>query len=82
MAFLRRAAAARARRHEGSELVTDLVWPSRDDSVVAAASEGLGGPAGRRIRPGSSRVMAALLILTTLICALGLLAKQPCRAEA
>lgn len=62
--------------------MTDLVWPSRDDALVAAASEGLGGPAGRRIRPGSSRVMAVLLLLTTLVCALGLLAKQPCRAEA
>ncbi len=62
--------------------MTDLVWPSQDDPVVAAASAGLGGPAGRRIRPGTSRVMAVLLILTTLVCALGLLAKQPCRAEA
>ena len=62
--------------------VTDLVLPSRDDPVVRAASEGVGGPAGRRVRRNTSRVMVVLLVLTAVVCGLGLLAKQPCRATA
>jgi uncharacterized membrane protein len=62
--------------------VTDEVLPSRDDPVVRAASEGFGGPAGRRVRVGQSHAVAILIVLTTLVCALGLIAKQPCRASA
>jgi uncharacterized membrane protein len=62
--------------------VTDVVLPSRDDPVVRAASESIGGPAGRRIRATSSRVTVVLVILTAVVCGLGLGAKQPCRASA
>jgi uncharacterized membrane protein len=62
--------------------VTDLVLPSRDDPVVASASEALGGPGGVRVRSRPSRVVAVLLALTTVVCGLGLLSKQPCRSSA
>ncbi len=63
--------------------MTDVVLPSRDDPVVAAGSEGFGGPAGRRIRDlGPRRAVATCLVLTALVCCLGLLQKQPCRANA
>jgi uncharacterized membrane protein len=62
--------------------VTDVVLPSRDDPVVAAASEGLGGPGGARVRNRLSRVVAVLLAFTTIVCGLGLLSKEPCRSTA
>jgi uncharacterized membrane protein len=62
--------------------VTDVVLPSRDDAMVRAASEGVGGPAGRRVRAATSRVLVVLLVLTAVVCGLGLGAKQPCRANA
>jgi len=63
--------------------VVDIVLPSRDDPVVAAASEGVGGPAGRRVRgAGPRRAVAAVLVATALVCCFGLLQKQPCRASA
>ncbi len=62
--------------------MTDVILPSRDDLVVRAASEGLGGPAGIRVRHNPRRVVSVLLILTAIVCALGLLQKQPCRASA
>ncbi len=61
----------------------EIVLPSRDDPVVAAGSEGLGGPAGRRIRAdGPRRAIATVLVMTALVCCFGLLQKQPCRANA
>lgn len=63
-------------------LDADVVLPSRDDPVVAAASQGLGGPGGVRVKNRTSRVVAVLLILTTVVCGLSLLAKEPCRANA
>jgi uncharacterized membrane protein len=63
--------------------VGEVVLPSRDDPVVAAGSEGLGGPAGRRVRAaGARRPIVAVLVMTTLVCALALVQKQPCRASA
>jgi uncharacterized membrane protein len=63
--------------------VTEIALPSRDDPVVAAASEGLGGPAGTRVHmSGLRRPLTTLLILTAIVCGLGLLEKQPCRATA
>jgi uncharacterized membrane protein len=62
--------------------VTDVVLPSRDDPVVRANSEGLGGPAGARVRRSPSRIISILLVFTAVVCMLGLLAKQPCRANA
>lgn len=62
--------------------MVDIVLPSRDDPVVAAGSEGIGGPAGMRVRSRGSKVAAVLLALTALVCGLGLLSKQPCRAAA
>jgi len=60
--------------------VSDVVLPSREDPVVGSASGGLGGPAGRRIRLGWSRAIAVALITTAVVCSLGLISKQPCRA--
>ena len=63
--------------------MVDVVLPSRDDPVVAAGSEGLGGPAGRRVRGlGPRRAVATVLVMTALVCCFGLLQKQPCRASA
>ncbi|MDP9398418.1 MAG: glycosyltransferase 87 family protein [Actinomycetota bacterium] len=60
------------------------VLPSRDDPVVLAASEVVGGPAGRRARPGRSwwTPVRVLLVLTFLAAGLGVLAKEHCRAAA
>jgi uncharacterized membrane protein len=63
-------------------LDTDVVLPSRDDPLVAAGSEGVGGPGGLHVRQRPQRVMSVLLILTALVCSLSLLAKEPCRANA
>ncbi|MDP9395873.1 MAG: glycosyltransferase 87 family protein, partial [Actinomycetota bacterium] len=58
------------------------VLPSVEDPVVRRLSEGVGGPAGRRIAPGSwwTPVRVAL-VLVFLASGLGVLAKQHCRAE-
>lgn len=58
-----------------------MVLPSRDDSLVRSGSEGIGGVAGDRVRPAPRRVMAVLLVLTGLACALALLQKAPCRSD-
>jgi uncharacterized membrane protein len=63
-------------------LDTDIVLPSRDDPVIAAGCEGLGGPGGLHVRQRPKRVVSVLLVLTALVCALSLLAKEPCRANA
>ncbi len=58
-----------------------VALPSRDDPVVRAGSEVLGGPAGRRVRASPPRILAVLLVLTAVTCALALLQKQACRAD-
>lgn len=65
-------------------MAPELVLPSREDPVVRAASEVVGGPAGRRVRPGGSwwTPVRVLLVFVVLACGLGLLGKQHCRAEA
>ncbi|MGH8970313.1 MAG: glycosyltransferase family 87 protein [Actinomycetes bacterium] len=60
----------------------DVVAPSREDPVVRAGSEVVGGPLGRRARTGGGwwtplRVLMALVFLT---CGLGLIQKEPCRS--
>jgi uncharacterized membrane protein len=64
-----------------SEPLPAVVLPSSDDPVVRSGSEGLGGPAGRRVRSGATRAVVIALILTTLTCVLALVAKAPCRAQ-
>jgi uncharacterized membrane protein len=49
------------------------VLPSRDDPAIAASSEGIGGVAGRRVRPGSGwwtplRVLLAFAVLACTFC--------------
>src|SRR5207244_13495525 len=64
--------------------IGEICLSSRDVPVVAAGSEGLGGPVGRRVATagGARRALVTVLVMTTLVCALALLAKQPCRASA
>ncbi len=59
-----------------------VVLPSRDDAVVAAGSEGIGGRAGSRVRSTPTRAIVIALVLTTITCMFALLAKEPCRAQA
>lgn len=61
-----------------------VVAPTRADPVAAGASERFGGPAGRRAssppdRRGRGPALLALLALTLLTFAVGLLTKAPCR---
>ncbi|WP_432056508.1 glycosyltransferase family 87 protein [Streptomyces sp. bgisy022] len=58
----------------------DAVGPTREDEVAAAGSELIGGPLGRRVRPGRSwwtpvRVIALVAIG---MFALGMVQKAPC----
>jgi uncharacterized membrane protein len=57
------------------------VFPSRDDPIARAASEGLGGPAGRRARAGNSwwTPLRVALALATVVFALGVLERGYCR---
>lgn len=58
------------------------VHPTLDDPVVAALSEGVGGPAGSRLRPHRWWTpVRVLLALTALAFALGMLQKSPCFEE-
>ena len=59
----------------------DVVAPSRDDPVVRHGSEVVGGPRGRRARPGGGwwTPVRVLLVLTFLTFAVGLLQKDYCR---
>jgi uncharacterized membrane protein len=64
--------------------VDPVVAPSREDPVVRAGSEVLGGPLGARARLGAARFwtpLAVLLLLTTAAMLLGVVAKQHCRAQ-
>ena len=69
---------------EDDRVPADLVLPSRDDPFVAASSEGVGGPAGRRVRPeaGWWTPLRVLLALTLLTASLGYLSKDYCRERA
>ena len=61
----------------------DMVAPSRDDPLVAALSEVVGGPAGRRVRPGQCAVVLLVLVaFTAAAAAFGLLLKVHCRSTA
>jgi uncharacterized membrane protein len=63
----------------------DLVLPSAEDPVAAAAVEAVGGPPGRHARLAERRfwtpvrVVIALVLIT---CTLGFLQKNPCRINA
>ncbi|KWW98412.1 Multimodular transpeptidase-transglycosylase [Carbonactinospora thermoautotrophica] len=63
------------------ERQTDLVLPSRDDPVVAAGSEAIGGPAGRRLLPGTGWWTPArvIVLLTVLVFSLGIAQRDYCR---
>jgi uncharacterized membrane protein len=59
-----------------------VLAPSRHDPVVAAASELIGGPWGRRAIRGRGRrwlPVQIVLVLTVLVCAAGWVQKLPCR---
>ena len=61
--------------------VSELVLPSSDDPVVAAAVTAVGGPPGRHARLSGRRLwtpVRVLIALTLLTCTLGLLEKSPC----
>ncbi|MDP3893969.1 glycosyltransferase family 87 protein [Nocardioides sp.] len=61
---------------------TGRVHPTRDDPVVAALAEGVGGPAGSRLAPHRWWTpVRVLLALTALAFALGMLQKSPCFEE-
>jgi uncharacterized membrane protein len=57
------------------------VLPSREDPIVRAASEAVGGPAGRRVRPGTSwwTPVRVALAVATVVFALGVLERGYCR---
>ena len=59
----------------------EVVAPSREDPVVRAGSEVLGGPSGRRARRGGSwwTPVRVLLVLTFLTAGVGLVQKDWCR---
>ncbi|MGW1989975.1 glycosyltransferase family 87 protein [Embleya sp. NPDC001921] len=60
---------------------TEPVLPTRDDPVVRAGSELVGGPAGRRIRfvPDRWWTPVRVLVLLAVVCfALGIMQKKPC----
>ncbi len=57
--------------------------PSREDPVVATASELVGGPAGVRVVSGTGwwTAVRVVLALAAFACILGFLQKAPCRAD-
>jgi uncharacterized membrane protein len=61
-----------------------VVAPTRDDPLVRSGCEVLGGPAGRRIRPGGVwwTPIRVLLALTVVVLAVGVLERGSCRANA
>lgn len=61
-----------------------IVAPTRDDPVVRSGCEVLGGPAGRRIRPGGVwwTPIRVMLALTIVVLALGVLERGSCRGDA
>lgn len=65
----------------GSTRPTTPVLPSWDDPVVAAGSEAIGGPAGRRLVPGTGWWTPArvIVLLTVLVFTLGIAQRDYCR---
>ena len=62
----------------------DPVAPTRDDDVVRLGSEVIGGPLGRRARTDLHRwwtPLRVMLVLVFVVSALGIVSKQPCRAD-
>ncbi|UGQ15477.1 glycosyltransferase 87 family protein [Yinghuangia sp. ASG 101] len=61
---------------------SEPVLPSRDDPVVRAGSEVVGGPAGKRVRFGAGgswwNLTRVLILLAVVTFALGLVQKKPC----
>ncbi|MGQ0845915.1 MAG: glycosyltransferase family 87 protein [Sporichthyaceae bacterium] len=62
----------------------EIVHPTREDPVLASGAELLGGPAGRRMMPGSSwwTPIRILLAVTAVVFAFGVLERAPCRDNA
>ncbi len=60
-----------------------MVLPSREDPLVGRLSEVVGGRAGRRLLTGAPwwTPVRVLLVLVFVVSALGVVAKQHCRAE-
>ncbi len=72
------------RSSPATDLVPSIVSPSREDGVVRAASEVVGGPAGRRVgdgRHGAFDAARLLVLAVTATTALALLTRQHCRAS-
>ncbi len=67
-----------------SSSAADVVHPTRDDPVLAAGSEILGGPAGKRLVPGSGwwTPLRVLLAITCVVLAFGVIERAPCRDNA
>ncbi len=62
----------------------DAVAPSRDDDLVRLGSEVIGGPLGHHARTDLHRwwtPMRVVLVLVFAVSALGVISKQPCRAD-
>ena len=62
----------------------DVVLPSLDDDFVTTASGAVGGPAGRRVlaEAGWWTAVRVVLAMTVVMFGLGLVIKEPCRANA
>ena len=62
---------------------TDVVAPSRDDPVVRAASQVIGGPAGRRLASATGiwRAAPVLVALSAVMLGFGVVEKQHCREQ-
>ncbi|WP_165358481.1 glycosyltransferase family 87 protein [Haloactinopolyspora alba] len=60
-----------------------IATPSRDDPTVAAASEWIGGPVGRRAAPARRwwTPLRIALAVASVTVALGFVADQPCRSD-
>ncbi|HMG32227.1 MAG TPA: hypothetical protein VK585_19150, partial [Jiangellaceae bacterium] len=60
-----------------------IVLPSRDDPLVAAASEAVGGPVGRRAAPGQGwwGPVRVALAAACIVLGLGVLADAGCHND-
>jgi hypothetical protein len=66
-----------------ADVPTDVVAPSREDPVVRAASQVVGGPAGRRLASAAGlwRATSILVALSAVMLMLGVVEKQHCREQ-
>ncbi|MGH8825054.1 MAG: glycosyltransferase family 87 protein [Jiangellaceae bacterium] len=64
-------------------MTSPIVLPSRDDPLVAAASEAVGGPVGRRAAPGQGwwGPVRVALAVACVVLGLGVLADAGCRGD-